>query len=91
LGETENGNGCLTSGRSLGSLGTASGGLDDRHDGYGSPARSSSKGRARERASLREMGWWSDVLAVLKRELAAWAGDVVGDLGVRACMLVHGG
>jgi hypothetical protein len=37
------------------------------------------------------MGWWSDVLAVLKRELAAWAGDVVGDLGVRACMLVHGG
>jgi hypothetical protein len=31
------------------------------------------------------------VRAVLKRELGAWAGDVAGDLGVRACMLVHGG
>jgi hypothetical protein len=30
----------------------ASGGLDDRHDGRGFPARSSGVGRARERASL---------------------------------------
>jgi hypothetical protein len=47
--------GCLTSGRSSGSLGVASGELDDRGGGRGSPARSDSVGRARAGAGLREM------------------------------------
>jgi hypothetical protein len=38
----------------------ASGGLGDRHGGRGYPARSSSKGTTRERASLREMGRGSE-------------------------------
>jgi hypothetical protein len=53
--ETKHENRRLTSGRSSGWLGVASGELGDRHGGRGSPARSSSMGKARERASLREM------------------------------------
>jgi hypothetical protein len=46
---------CLTSGWSLGSLGVASGELDDRGGGRGSPARSDGVDRARTGAGLREM------------------------------------
>jgi hypothetical protein len=53
--EIKRGVGCLTSGRSSGSLGVASGELDDRGGGRGSPARSDGVGRALARARLREM------------------------------------
>jgi hypothetical protein len=64
----------------------ASGGLDDWHGGRGSPARSSSVGRARERARLCEMGQGSECGRgrCSKRCWGAWVGDVAGDLGVRA-------
>jgi hypothetical protein len=65
----------------------ASSGLGDRHGGRGSPARSSSEGRARERASLHEMGQGSECGCgrCSKKSWGAWVGDVAGDLGVRAC------
>jgi hypothetical protein len=44
--EIEHGIRCLTSGRSSGSLGVASGELDDWHSGRGSPTRLSGMGRA---------------------------------------------
>jgi hypothetical protein len=64
----------------------ASGRQGDRHGGRGSPARSSSEGRARERASLREMGWGSECGCgrCSKGSWGARAGDVARDLGVRA-------
>jgi hypothetical protein len=71
--------------------------LDDRHGWHGSPARLSSLGRAQERASLSEMEWGSECGCgrCSKRSWGAWAGDVAGDLGVRACVsarvLVHDG
>jgi hypothetical protein len=45
----------FTSGRCSGGLGSASGGLDGRHSGRGSPASTGGGGRARERASVGEM------------------------------------
>jgi hypothetical protein len=64
----------------------ASGELEGRQRGRGTPARPSGESRAQERVSLREMrqgrecgcGRWS------KERWGAWAGDVAGDLGVRA-------
>jgi hypothetical protein len=55
--------------------------------------RLSGEGRARERASLRKMGWESECGCgrCSKGRWGAGAGDVAGDLGVRACVLVHGG
>ena len=47
-------------GRSLGSLGAMFGGLGDRHEGRGSPARPSGEGIARERARLCKMGRGSE-------------------------------
>jgi hypothetical protein len=69
----------------------ASSELDDRHGGRGSPARPSGEGRARERASLRKMGWGSECGCGLcsKGSWGAWAGNVAWDLGVRARVLVH--
>jgi hypothetical protein len=86
IGKTEHGNRCLTSGRSSGWPGVASGGLDDWHDGRGSPARLSGVSRARERARLCEMGRGSECGHghCSERSWGAWAGDVAGDLGVRA-------
>jgi hypothetical protein len=52
--EIEHGRRCLTSRRSAGSLGVASGELVHRGGGRGSPARSDDVGRARERAGLCE-------------------------------------
>jgi hypothetical protein len=65
----------------LGSLGVASGELDDQGGGRGSPARSDGVGRARVGAELREMRWgskcgrgWGS-----KRAGGAWAGVVAED------------
>jgi hypothetical protein len=60
--------------------------LDDRHGGRGSPARLSGVGRARERASLREMERGSECGCerCSKRSWGAWARDVARDLSVRA-------
>jgi hypothetical protein len=55
FGETEHGNGCLTSGRSLVWLGAASGKLDVRQRGRRILAKPSGESRAQERVSLREM------------------------------------
>jgi hypothetical protein len=57
---TGHGNGCLTLGRSSGSLGVASGGLGDRYGERGSPARPSGEGRAQEIVGLCVMGWGSE-------------------------------
>jgi hypothetical protein len=87
-GKIEHGRRCLTSGLSSGSLGVASGELDDRHGRHG-------MGRAQERVSLWEMGRGAsaDVGRAQKG-----AGDVGGRRGrgfwrtcVRARALIHGG
>jgi hypothetical protein len=44
-------------GRSSGRLGAVSGEVDGREHGRGSPAATSSVGRAREKAKLRKMRW----------------------------------
>jgi hypothetical protein len=64
----------------------ASSELGDRHGGRGSPPRSSGKGKARERARLYELGRGSECGCgrCSKRSWGAWAGDVAGDLDVRA-------
>jgi hypothetical protein len=56
----KHGDGCLTSRQSSGWLGVASGGLDGRHGGRETPAKSSGESRARERVSLSEMRQWSE-------------------------------
>jgi hypothetical protein len=83
LKEIEHGSEFLTSGRRSGRLGVASGGLDG---GRRSPASASSEGRAREGVSLCEMrhGRESGCGRCSKESWGAWAGDVVGFLGVRA-------
>jgi hypothetical protein len=82
---------CLTSGRSLGRLGTVSDELDGQERGRGSPAVSCGEGRARERAKLCEMrqggrAWGTG--GALRRELGVWAGVVAEKSGdVRECAL----
>ena len=68
-------------------LRAASDGLDGRHDGRGTPARMSGKSRAREMVSLLEMrlGRENGCGRCSKGSWGAWAGDMAGDLGVRAC------
>jgi hypothetical protein len=56
IGKTKHRSGCLTLGRSSGSLGVVFGELEDRYGGRGSPAKLSGMGRERERAGLCEMG-----------------------------------
>jgi hypothetical protein len=84
--ETEDGSEFLTLGRRSWRLSAASGGLDGRYGGCGSPASASGKGRARERVSLREMRQEREIGCgqCSKGSWGAWAGDVVGVLGVRA-------
>jgi hypothetical protein len=60
IGENKRGDGCLTSRRSSGSLGVASGELDDPGGGCRSSARSDGVGKALARAGLREMRWGSE-------------------------------
>jgi hypothetical protein len=64
----------------------ASGGLDGQQCGRGALAKSSDESRARERVSLREMRQGSECGCgrCSKVSWVAWAGDVAGDLGVRA-------
>jgi hypothetical protein len=61
----------------------ASGELDDRGGGRGSPVRSDDVGRARERAGLREMrrGVSAGAGGAQKGSLGAWAGVVAEDSG----------
>jgi hypothetical protein len=69
-------------------------GLDDRHGGCGTPASTSGERRARERVSLREMRQGSKCGCGRgsKGSWGAWAGNVDGDLDVRArwSTVVHG-
>jgi hypothetical protein len=84
----------LTSGRSSGWLGAASNGLDSWHSGHGTPASARGESRVREWVSLcvvrqgRECGCGR----CSKGSWGAWAGDMVGVLGMRAhwSMIVHG-
>jgi hypothetical protein len=64
----------------------ASGGINDWHGGRRSPARSNGVGRARGKARLCEMRQGSECGCgrCSKMSWGAWAGDVAGDLGVRA-------
>jgi hypothetical protein len=93
--KTKHGNGCLNSGRSLGWPSVASGGLDDRHDGRGSPARSSGVGRARVRATLREMGRGSECGRGRCSKEVGRVGERCGRGSRRTCVsaraLVHSG
>jgi hypothetical protein len=61
--------------------------LDGRQRGRWTPAKPSGESRARERVSLREtmQGRECGCGRCSKGSWGAWAGDVVRDLGVRAC------
>jgi hypothetical protein len=93
--ETKHGNGCLTSGRSSGSLGVASDEREDRHGGRGSLAKLSDVGRARERVGLCEMGRGSECKhgrcskRSYGRARATW--PRIPGMCMSARLLVHGG
>jgi hypothetical protein len=86
LRKIEYGSEFLTSGRRSWMLSAALGALDGWHGGRGSPSSSSGGGRARERVSVGEMRQEreSGCGRGSKRSWGAWAGDVIGLLGVRA-------
>jgi hypothetical protein len=94
--EIGHGNGCLTSGRSSGRLGSVSGEMDGRERERGSPAASGGEGRARERARVCEIRrgvcaehWWGSKKGSWARGRASWPRNPV--MCASAHALVHGG